>query len=396
MCTLSDLSKRIRGPQKSGKKGPLRRDEINICPAADSDILNKPLNHLDQYDDYESEENLNEFETLQFLANTLAPPPTQLFQEKDHREKNTKKILVINNLEILQSSLDTLDPENWLDGEVIDAYIHLMTKAVSNKVVKVLHLSTIFFQKLVGCGPKGESVLREGIDRDVLNQDVLIAPIFHQNHWTLIIIDIVRRIIISLDSLNLATTFGIREYSAFLSNLSMTHKKRPINWSLWRLYKPTDMPRQTNSFDCGIYICTYAKMLCTGKGRLRSGNLNFERRSIRESIVCSTESTVIESESKTKNIDICEGDICENVISNTIPSGFRSTENYLLTSLNTIFSKDFSKCNSIPCLKPKNKNTIKCGNINYCRKWYHVACDNPKMEEEDYSKLEYECNNCIA
>jgi len=39
----------------------------------------------------------------------------------------------------------------------------------------------------------------------------------------------------------------------------------PLDWSNWNVFYPSDFPRQTNGYDCGVIVCQFVYSIMTGK-----------------------------------------------------------------------------------------------------------------------------------
>ena len=89
--------------------------------------------------------------------------------------------------------------------------------------------------------------------------DFILVPINQNSHWTLIIVHIRERMIVYYDS---CLNDGTVKMSLLLSYLCQEYYARigkELNERQWQLRNAKDFVPQDNSYDCGIYICKFAR-----------------------------------------------------------------------------------------------------------------------------------------
>lgn len=75
----------------------------------------------------------------------------------------------------------------------------------------------------------------------------MVSPICKYGHWFLIIIDLQRRFIIELESLQSKTSNFLLKYASLIESVEGEGGKNP-----YRLFKPVDLPKQMG-MDCGVH-----------------------------------------------------------------------------------------------------------------------------------------------
>ena len=94
--------------------------------------------------------------------------------------------------------------------------------------------------------------------------DLILVPVCHSQHWTLLVLDFSKRIIVELNSVFSTSLEIVQIYYRFLMTLEKTLNCQ--SRSKWSVYKPVDLPKQTNGYDCGVFTCLFADIICQGRG----------------------------------------------------------------------------------------------------------------------------------
>ena len=93
---------------------------------------------------------------------------------------------------------------------------------------------------------------------DIFQLDKIFVPICinnNSNHWTLAIIQMQSKIITYYDSLHDRRSEYTKHLLHWIKDEAW-NKKQISNYDVhdWRLVDEIDTPRQTNSFDCGVFV----------------------------------------------------------------------------------------------------------------------------------------------
>ncbi|XP_043288412.1 sentrin-specific protease 1-like [Venturia canescens] len=165
----------------------------------------------------------------------------------DDGQTNTKKI----RREIKPQDLDTINGTNWLNDEIINNYMELIRDD------KTYIMSTFFFPRL---HINGYNAVRRWTKKvDIFKYEKMIVPINLDNHWCLAVIDFLARNIVYYDSFgreNPKYLITLRKYLIEEAKEKGNDQNKKEEWSL---ATKMDIPRQMNGYDCGVFVCLYAK-----------------------------------------------------------------------------------------------------------------------------------------
>ena len=171
------------------------------------------------------------------------------------------------------SSIDTTDlvslrgcsptsEENHLTNFAIEGYLELIAKQSAVSGQKVDFIGWERFEKSAGRQP-AKDVLRG--KSPLLEQDVVLVPCNSQEskHWFLLTLLPKKQEIMVLDSMAGAFVKPSAKEAISKMWLLLEELDTSINASDWNFNcnKPTDIPQQHNDYDCGVYLCMYARCL---------------------------------------------------------------------------------------------------------------------------------------
>lgn len=112
-----------------------------------------------------------------------------------------------------------------------------------------------------------------------LNFDILLIPICESEHWRLVTVDMRMQSIRYFDSylnIPILAEHYLEQYLMkmlnFLNYQSQRENGIALNLKEWSLEIPDNIPEQTNSFDCGVFVCQFAEFIS------RDSPLNFEQK----------------------------------------------------------------------------------------------------------------------
>ena len=143
---------------------------------------------------------------------------------------------------------------NWLDGETIE-----------NAIKSIINYNTNGYESFLQCDPflltfaridASDTIAKFLHNNEALNRDYLLVVVHTGNHWYLIIVDFLRQLVVSIDSLpsvedqltlDFAATFNIIQTCYAIANMS-------TNLSSWKFFSCTDIPKQKNWYDCGVHV----------------------------------------------------------------------------------------------------------------------------------------------
>ena len=132
--------------------------------------------------------------------------------------------------------------------QVINFYMGLIMENFDD----VFGYSTFFYTKLLSDGYQAVSRWYKG--DDVLTKRLLVFPV-HQaecSHWCLAVANVLNKQIVYYDSLKKENSICLEVLSSYL------HKLGSIRFSR---YEDRNIPMQSNGYDCGVFVCLYARYL---------------------------------------------------------------------------------------------------------------------------------------
>lgn len=171
------------------------------------------------------------------------------------------KVIDSRDLVALRGGRPTSE-ENYLTNFVIESYLDLIAKQGALQGSKVECIGWECFEKAVGRQPAKDVLTRNA---PLLQQDIVLVPCNSENsrHWFLLALLPKQFQILVLDStagsfIKPTAKKAITKMWMLLNELDAT-----IDASHWKFIanKPTDIPQQQNDFDCGVYVCMYARCL---------------------------------------------------------------------------------------------------------------------------------------
>lgn len=167
------------------------------------------------------------------------------------------------NISITRSDIATLTHLNWLNDEIINFYFQLIVERSQSGrgKVKVHAMTSFFYPKLSQAGYSG--VRRWTKKVDIFAQDLVLVPIHLGMHWALATLDMKRNRVCYYDSLHGNAITCLQRLTSYLVSEAMDKKGESLEPSNWTTFSPSDIPRQMNGSDCGVFACMYARHLAS-------------------------------------------------------------------------------------------------------------------------------------
>ncbi|XP_043269793.1 sentrin-specific protease 1-like [Venturia canescens] len=183
------------------------------------------------------------------------------FSKEEKKDANKKTEVKEGNegQTIKDIDLETLEGKRWLNDEVINRYLELIVK--KNK--KTYAFGTFFFSRLLSGG--FTAVQRWTRKFNIFNFDLVVIPLHLGAHWCLVTIDLKNTTINYFDSLmgdNPEYPTIILEY---LIREAASKKQTSFNLNQWSIKIKKDIPRQSNNYDCGVFVCCFAEYEAAGR-----------------------------------------------------------------------------------------------------------------------------------
>jgi len=186
-----------------------------------------------------------------------------LIDELDHINPKIISDTSVLKTRLLSPFHDT-SQSNWLNCDIILEFFNILEKSSSNQFI-VLDNSYIAttddFNEFIH-NIKSNKNLR-GLTRKLQQADKIIAPFSTGSHWFLICIEKHEKsnfTITTLDSFNIQSVQENLQIKAIqiIKALFSEHKQITIN------HKKLTIPKQDNSYDCGVSICYFAELFRNG------------------------------------------------------------------------------------------------------------------------------------
>lgn len=196
-----------------------------------------------------------------------------------------KPILEVENIfkgttgaQLTLNDLTRLEGGRWLTGEIINWMIFSIASSVIEKTEQSPYLvySTDFIRYLMSPHPHQKKTIRHWHWSDEARQKgsgrrfesykrVLVPFNVGESHWCLALLDVERRVVKVFDSYNQYMTRGTHEMATHLADYA---RERVSSRDAWIIRTVPNLAQQTNSYDCGVFVCAYVEALLTDQDPL--------------------------------------------------------------------------------------------------------------------------------
>ncbi|ORD95894.1 SENP2 [Hepatospora eriocheir] len=201
---------------------------------------------------------------VSFISRKKYKHPIEIYNELNR----ITRISVCNRI-LSHSDFLTLCHNAWLNDKIINCYLELLSKY--NNHVKIFN--THFYPNLI----KNPEFDGRELSKTDMNKKLFIFPINNRFHWSLLIFDKeFLKYYDSLPQLNVLAVKVIKKYLMHKFNLPRLFVKNMINF-----------PKQSNSDDCGVYLCQYTKYIIYDLQIFSSSDINSLRaQMLHELLIC--------------------------------------------------------------------------------------------------------------
>jgi sentrin-specific protease 1 len=173
------------------------------------------------------------------------------------------------NIEIKLKDTNALttnnNDEKWLNDNIIDFYFNMIKDTERNKHLEcdINVLSSFEFKRFLN---NKEFIKHDSNRCNIFKHDYIIIPICYSNHWSLVNIHIKQKKVRFFDSCtslesNDKRKILIKEFVSFIIDNDARKKDFSTNLSEWVFRNESKLPQQCNNFDCGLFICLFAKII---------------------------------------------------------------------------------------------------------------------------------------
>lgn len=160
---------------------------------------------------------------------------------------------------------NSADEENYLSNFVVDSYLKLISMESSMKGLSTVSLKWERFEKNVGKECARDVLKRKDGKASFLEHDLILTPCNEpgSKHWFLLVTKPKEKQMLVLDSL--AGSFIKPSTARAMDKMWSVVKEldEDVNEWEWSFHTntPRDIPQQQNGFDCGVFVCAYARNL---------------------------------------------------------------------------------------------------------------------------------------
>ncbi|KAJ2824802.1 SUMO1 sentrin specific peptidase 8 [Coemansia furcata] len=166
-------------------------------------------------------------------------------------------LLDFENAEVRASDFESLKPEGWLTGEIINFYWTFLERREFHSQPSVLFLGTYTAYRISNAE---NAAVTDSISAQLSGElggdrQLILIPLNHRSHWSLLVYCRPTRTFYHYDSINRHNrSFAERAAGRFLRVLE---PRRGDGF----YFKSVQTPQQNNDFDCGIYVLAIAEEL---------------------------------------------------------------------------------------------------------------------------------------
>ena len=195
----------------------------------------------------------------------------------------------ITGKEIL-SLTSTGGRESWLNDNIIDFYFNLLSNKGFNKHLNqsINVISSLEFTRYA----KNIQAISDLIIKhnNIFDFDLSIIPICIYDHWSMVLINTKDKKVRFYDSniklkTNKERKDSIKAFVIHIINKDSTDKKIIFNICDWIFRAQSSLPQQSNTNDCGVYICSYAKHISLKQEISDNINISNLRTNIKNEII---------------------------------------------------------------------------------------------------------------
>ena len=195
--------------------------------------------------------------------------------------KNGETISKLDDIQVKKNDLIRLEPDNELNDIIVDFYLKLICKQLN---AKCFAISSLLFNKFEEKTQKHIELWFVKHKIAERNPDIIFFPICKNDHWSLVVFDLLSATMNHLDSVFNSDPVLIKKLFKILNKAFESMKKIKI----WTVDTYKILPKQVNnSIDCGVFLCLYAKCIALNKKNFdfKQSDINQARKIIKQEIV---------------------------------------------------------------------------------------------------------------
>ncbi len=223
---------------------------------------------------------VDKIEDLTISSDIIEPLRDDQLRQVKKIWKKSEDSIIINSfrINITGSDIQTLKDHQWLNDNIIDYYLSLITERSKNsndkKLPLIFNFSTHFYTTLENKGYNGVERWGSKKKLNIFNIDYIFIPVNRNNtHWCLAVINLKKKKFEFYDSmggsagpvfpllLNYMINETKKQYNQNNLNLNIDFNM----YENWEMKDRIKCPKQTNGSDCGVFTCKFAEVLSSNK-----------------------------------------------------------------------------------------------------------------------------------
>ena len=173
-------------------------------------------------------------------------------------------IISHNFLQMRRRDYRTLTGSNYLNDKVIDEYLHLLQERSKTESLRSVYaMSCHTYTWLDENFSMNFDKVSDWIKEDLTSKDIILIPINKMDHWTLVVYDAQKTTLTYYDSI-----LGTRSSSNALKVMKkflIQHWGKKGKTLTVKTTIDSKAPLQSNSYDCGVFVCENARKICRGE-----------------------------------------------------------------------------------------------------------------------------------
>jgi len=172
----------------------------------------------------------------------------------DAEEKPTVQIK--NN--ITNKDLETLEKTNWLNDVIINHYMELLCCEAEEIGFSYKAISSFLLEHITN-ESKRKDKKKHVLPSDWLEFDHLLIPIYYEDHWFLLLVNILSRTANVFNSFETSKREKkqVKIILDYMDKHSDNNDDDRVNWTVNYNHKH----KQDNTYDCGVYVCMFARSI---------------------------------------------------------------------------------------------------------------------------------------
>ena len=158
---------------------------------------------------------------------------------------------------IYQEDILSLSGENMLNDVIVNYYLKFLINKSGKK--GFVSLESFYFDKIL---QNNLTSLNDWLTKDldeIVDRKTILLPICHNDHWRLLVIDFENRTISYFDSLALGHKIYFEHARLLISKIYELKLSGIVVSNNWNEIVVKGIPKQSNSYDCGVFVCMNAR-----------------------------------------------------------------------------------------------------------------------------------------